>query len=123
MPLIKSFRAFADIAARKIVATSATDKQVVTAAANTDLVLGVSDELATTAGDMADVVLSGLAPVTAGGDVNFGEPVMADANGDAIPAVPAAGSVVRYAGFALSDAAAGDIFNIIVAPGIINAPV
>lgn len=122
MPLIKSFRALTLVHGLRLVAASATDKQVETASAATDPILGVADTFDTEAGEMADVIMSGLAPVMAGGDIDFGDPVTADADGYAVAAVPVAGSLVRIAGFAMCDATTGDRFDILVSPGILNTP-
>lgn len=123
MPLIKSFRALALVAGQRLVAASATDREVVTASAPTDLIMGVADTFDTDPGNMADVIMSGPAIIQAGGDIDFGDPITADANGKAVKAIPVAGSIVRYAGFALQDAAADDLFNGQIAPGILNTPV
>lgn len=122
MPLIKSFRANAIVTGLRLVAASTTDKEVVTASDPTDLIIGVADTFDTDAGEMADTILSGVAPVKAGGDIDFGDPFTADADGKAVKAVPVAGSVVRYAGFALQDAALDDEFSAVIAPGILNTP-
>ena len=123
MPLIKSFRANALVSGLRLVAASAANKEVKTASAPTDLIIGVADPFDIDAGDMADVILSGPAPVTAGGDIDFGDYFTADANGKAVKAVPVAGSVVRYAGYALEDATTDDQFSAVIAPGILNTPV
>ncbi len=123
MPLIKSFRANTAVSGLRLVAASAVDKEVETASDATDLIIGVADTFDIDAGDMADVILSGPAPVTAGGDLDFGDFFTSDANGKAVKAVPVAGSVVRYAGYALQDAAMDDQFSAVIAPGILNTPV
>lgn len=123
MPLIKSFRAAGVVSGLHLVAASATDKEVVTASAATDPILGIADTFDTDATDMADVILFGPVPAVAGGNIDFGDPVTADANGRAIKAVPVPGSIVRYAGFALQDATTDDQFVVQVSPGILNTPV
>jgi hypothetical protein len=120
--VIKSFRANALVSGMRFAAASATNKEVVTATAATDKIMGVADTFDVETGEMADVILSGPAPVIAGGDVEFGDPVTAGPDGRAVKAVPVAGSIVRYGGFALQDAAENDRFDVNIAPGILNTP-
>jgi hypothetical protein len=120
--LIKSFPIAAALAGNLIVALSGTDNEAEGATANTDAIFGVSERMGAAAGGQLDVVLSGTYDVVAGGDVTAGDFITADANSKGIPAAPAAGNVVRYAGIALLDAVAGDLFPILVAPGAINTP-
>ncbi|MGS4886096.1 hypothetical protein [Roseibium sp. MB-4] len=122
MPLIKSYRAHALVSGMRLVAASATDREVMTATDPTDPILGVADTFDIETGEMVDVILSGPAPVVSGGDIDFGDPITAGPDGRAVKAVPVAGSIVRFAGFALSDAAENDQFDMVVAPGILNTP-
>lgn len=66
------------------------------------------------------VILAGKAKVTAGGAVSAGDPVTSDASGLAVTAAPGAGSNVTLAGYALEDAASGDVFQILVAPSVMQ---
>lgn len=118
---IKSFAAAVKIDPYIIVAAAA-DQQVTPATSATDLVIGVANEMGAEAGTMLDVVQGGWGEVRVGGDIDFGDPLTCDANGRAVKAVPAAGSVVRLIGVAMFEGASGDIAPYLVAPGILNTP-
>ncbi len=120
--LIKAFRAAAAVGGNLIVAAAANG-EVQAGAAATDLIIGVSDAMGADAGGMLDTVQAGWGELKLGGTVSFGDPLTSDAAGAGIKAVPVAGSVVRYACFAMSDGDDGDIIPVLVVPGIINAPV
>jgi hypothetical protein len=64
--------------------------------------------------------MAGLADVTAGGTVTRGAPLTSDATGRAVVAAPAAGSNVRLIGFARQAAVVGDVFEIVVSPGLMQ---
>ena len=117
--LIKSFQASnADVTGRRIVAFDGNGG-LVDAALNTDAIIGVSDELGGKADEMTDVILVGIADVTAGGDIDAGDPLTTDADGKAIKAVPTAGVEMRAVGFALLDASDGDFFPVLLQPHVI----
>ncbi len=116
--LIRAFEASAAIApfkAAKFSDTSASSK-IATAGANTDPVVGVTGSLAAATGDMADVILSGIGLVTAGGAITAGAMLTVDASGNAIVATPTAGVFMSFIGRALEPAAAGDVFSVLVIP-------
>lgn len=120
--LIKSFPIVGAVAGNLIVALSGTDNIAEAATADTDAILGVSERMGAEAGGQLDVVLSGTYDVIAGGNITAGDFITADANSKGVAAAPSAGDVVRYAGIALLDAVAGDIFPILIAPGALNTP-
>lgn len=120
--LIKSYRASAETAGRRIVAFTGTGSEVGTATTATAPSFGVSMPLGADAGGMLDVTLSGLAELQLGGAVDAGDPLTADADGKGIVAAPVAGSVIRYAVFALGEGVEDDIIPVLVVPGIINTP-
>ena len=114
--LIKSYAAAADTLGKRIAAFAIAEGQVAAAASDTDKIFGVVDEYGAKAGSPLDVVECGEAAVEAGGDIDAGEFVTADAQGRAVVAAPGAGETVRCAGIATRDAVEGDIFDIIVLP-------
>lgn len=117
---IKSFPAAAAIEGNRLIMLDA-DGAALHAAANTAGIVGISERLGAKAGGMADVVQGGWYEVKLGGPVSPGDPITADATGAGIAAVPAAGMLVRYAGFAMTGGVAGDLAPVFIAPGIINA--
>ena len=119
--LTKAFLSANAIAGYLIVA-GAPGNALSVASAATDRLIGVSPPLGVDAGKMADVIQVGEGEVRCGGDVDFGDPLTADANGKAVKAVPVAGSVVRIVGFAQADGALGDIIPYLAAPGVLNTP-
>jgi hypothetical protein len=121
--LIKSFVALTAIFPRSIVAFAAAsaDNSAALASVNTDPLFGISDSLGADAGQMADVYLSGIAPVELGGTVEAGDPLTSDADGKAIAAVAAPGTSVRTVGFAMEPGVVGDHIDIHVVPGNVTA--
>lgn len=120
--LTKSFLCAADIAGFLIVAAEGTDKQVQVASDPTELLIGAADEMGGKTGGMVDIDVAGWSSVRFGDDVDFGTPLTTDANGKAVAAVPVAGSVIRCIGFAMCDAADGDVGPYQIAPHVIATP-
>lgn len=119
MLLTKNRKAGAAIAAYTIVKPDATAGQVVAAAAAADKAIGVTTDVAASAGERADVIMLGDAKVVAGAAFADGDLLMSDASGRAIVAAAAAGANVRTIGVAREAAsAAGDIVEINVQPGV-----
>lgn len=116
--LIKSYTAGGAIAANTIVKFGATDTTVVPAAAATDLSIGVSD-LAASSGQMVDCIMDGIAMVKAAGSITRGQPVTANASGQAIAATPGAG--VRIVGIALASGVSGDLVPVRIGPAYFSA--
>lgn len=117
--LQKTLIAGAAIAKNRIVKFSATDT-VIQAAAATDKLVGVSDNVGTDSGDRGDVIMSGIALVEYGGTVAAGDLLTADANGKAIAAAPAAGANARVIGVAMDAGVSGDIGSVLIAPGSVQ---
>jgi hypothetical protein len=115
--LIKSFTAASNIAPYRIVAAGVGG--VATAADAAAKFIGFSDNVGATSGQTVDLTQSGLAEVTAGGPVGFGDPLMADAEGRAIVAAKSEGLTVYVVGIAQADAAVGDVIPVLVAPSVI----
>lgn len=118
--LDKEYVAEAAISAYRIVKPGSTDDFATTAAAATDSLIGVVEGVAPALGERCAVVMAGLADVTAGGTVTRGAPLTSDATGRAVVAAPAAGSNVRLIGFARQSAVVGDVFEIVVSPGLMQ---
>lgn len=118
--LIKNYVAGAAVAARRIVKFDAADGKVIQAAAATDAVVGVAEQVAAASGERVDVIHSGIAEVEFGGTVTRGALVTADADGKAVAAAPAAGANNRVVGIALVSAASGDIAPVLIVPGQIQ---
>ena len=116
MSLLKNMTAGAAINAFTIVKVSAAET-VITATANTDLILGVTTDVAPASGERTDVCLEGIAFVTAGAAVPLGTLVTTDASGRAIAAAPGAGVNCRVLGIAIDAAAAlGDVIRVFLSP-------
>lgn len=134
--LTKNFIAEAAIAPNRIVKQGAADGQVLLGAAATNFIFGVTGELgALAANDRVDVIVAGIAEIEAGGVINRGDPVTTDATGKAVAATrhthventaaayvqnaaTAAASAERIIGFAMVAAVAGDIADVLLAPGL-----
>ena len=115
--LAKSYTAGGTIPAYTIVKLSAAET-VVAAAAASDAVLGVSEDIPSVSGERVDVTLTGISFVVAGAAVALGALVMSDASGRAITATAAAGTNVRTIGMALEAAsAAGDVIRVLLQQG------
>lgn len=117
--LTRAFEASAAIPAYTAVKFSdtAASSKIAPAAVNTDPVVGVTGAFgATAAGDMTDIVMSGIALVTAGGVITAGAPLTVDASGRAIVAVPTAAVFMSIIGRALAPAVLGDVFEVLVVP-------
>ena len=119
---IRSFSAAAAVAGYRIVAASGTAGAVAAGAAATDKCFGVSERVGGEAGQMLDVTVAGLTEVEAGGDLDFNDPVTADAQGRAVKAVAVEGVTVSVVGFVRAEGAVGDILPIHVAPSLIITP-
>ncbi len=117
--LIKSFLAGAAIAAYRIVKQS-DDNTVVQAAAVSDGLCGIANNLGAENGKRVDVVMDGVYEVEYGGNVAVGDPLTSDANGKAVAAAPAAGTNNRIIGFALQAGVSGDIGTCQISPGRIQ---
>lgn len=114
---LKSYSAGAAITAFRLVKFSAAET-VVLAAAATDFIIGVANEVAAASGERQDVILAGIAFVEAGAAFALGAVITSDASGRGIVAAPAAGTNNRVIGVALeAAAAAGDVVRVLVSQG------
>lgn len=117
--LTKNYVAGAAIAAHRIVAFGSADYEAIQGAADTDLLIGVSDLGADATGDAVDVHRAGLVDVEYGGNVTRGDLLTADANGRAITVTPGAG--VRTIGIAEVSGVLNDIGKLLIAPSVVAA--
>lgn len=121
--LIKSFLGSAAIGANLIVKFGADDITVSTAAAATDLLLGISNEIGLTAldvtnGNQVDVSISGIEQLKIGGTVARGQKITANASGQGIAAAPAAGANVQVIGIAMRSGVANDIIPVLITQSV-----
>lgn len=119
--LITPFTATAAIGAYLIAAHGAADGAAVQADDGSTMMLGVTTDIPAAAGETVDVVRSGPASVTFGGNVTRGAPLTADANGRAIAVALPAEADTFIVGYAEVSGVAGDIASVLVAPGFIPA--
>lgn len=119
---IRAFEASDEITGRRIVAFSdvAASSKIALAATATAPAIGVSEAMGADAGGMCDVVMAGLASVELGAPVTAGQPLMADAEGRAIPATAQAATTRRVIGFATEPGVLGDIIDAWLAPGLLD---
>lgn len=106
------------IEAFRIVKFDGTVKtSVLKAAAAADAPIGVAEGIDIAASGRVDVVITGLAKVTAGAAFSPGSYLTSDASGRAVAAAPAAGTNNGIVGIAIEEAtAAGDVVEILVSP-------
>ncbi len=105
----RTYDAAAAIPPRRIVKFTA-DRVVGLAAAATDDIIGVSDDVgAAAAGDRVDIFRSGPVEIEVGGAIARGKEVTSDATGKAVQAAPAAGTSCRIIGIAERTYVAGDV--------------
>ncbi len=117
--LTKSYLGSGAIAANSIVKFGAADDTMSPAAAATDLLVGISNELGLSAddvskGNMVDIVLEEIAELKLGGTVTRGQKLTSDASGYGVAAAPVAGSNVHIIAIALRSGVAGDIIPVLI---------
>ena len=118
--LIKSLTAGAAIAPFRILKFSAAET-VIQAAAATDSLVCVSNEVGAASGERQDVIVEGIVFIEASAAFVPGTPITSDAVGRAVTAAPAAGVNNRIIGFAWDAAAAtGDIVRVLLSPGVMQ---
>lgn len=118
--LLKNFTAGAAINAYRICKFSAAET-VVLAAAATDSLVGVNNDVAPAAGERCDLVMTGIAFVEAGAAIPLTALITSDSVGRAVAAAPATGVNNRVIGYPLETAAAaGDIIRVMLAPGVMQ---
>lgn len=121
--LTKNYTAGGTIGPNLIVKWGASDYNVVLAAAATDRSIGVSrgagnsaNAIATLVNEQIDIVVRGDYEVYAGGTIARGDPLTANASGQAVTAAPGAGTNNPIIGYAKQSAVSGDLFLVDVSP-------
>ncbi len=118
--LTKAYKAGAAIAACRLMKVGAADYLAIQATDGAAPILGASvQNMPAELNQTVDVVRAGLTYVEAGGSINRGQYVTADANGKAIAAVIVAGTPLYVAGTAEIAAVAGDLVPVMIAPCVI----
>jgi hypothetical protein len=116
--LIKSYVAGADLAAWRFVKFSAADTVTLGAAA-TDVIIGITTDVAAASGERQDVNLTGFTLIEAGAAFSRGAKLTADSVGRGVTAAPATGVNNNVGAMALEAAtAAGDIVRAVLTPGV-----
>lgn len=118
--LQKTLIAGAAVNKNRIIKFGGADTTAVQAAASTDLLIGVSDNLGASSGEPFDVIVDGIALVQYGGNVTRGQKLTSDADGRAIAAAPAAGVNAQIIGIAMVSGVSGDIGSVLIAPGAVQ---
>lgn len=119
--LQKTLIAGAAIEPNRIVKFDAAADTVIKAAAATDKMIGVADNLgASASGDRLDVIMDGIALVTYGGNVAAGDLLTSDSSGRAVAAAPAATASARVIGIAMEAGVSGDIGSVRLSPGSVS---
>jgi hypothetical protein len=114
--LLKNYTAGGAINAFRLVKFSAAET-VVLAAAATDAIMGVCNEVAPASGERCDIIHEGIAFVEAGASFAQGAAITSDASGRGISTVTIGN---RAIGFAIeAAAAAGDVVRVLVNPFIV----
>lgn len=104
----------------RIAKFSTADGHVVQAAAATDELIGVFDELAHATGERCDVIRAGATLIQYGGTVTRGDWLTSDASGNAVKAAPTTGAAASVIGRAEVSGVSGDIVPIVLAIGQIT---
>lgn len=116
--LYKTYSVNGELAPHRLV-TLAGASTVAQATGSEKTLIGVSDELGKQSNGHADIAMSDLPEVEAGGVFAPGDPLTGDADGRAVKAESSGACII---GFALASAAtAGEIVPFLFAPGIFSA--
>jgi hypothetical protein len=100
----------------RIIKTGAAAGSCIKAAAATDKLLGTSDELDHTVGEVVDLAVGPVPKVKLGGAVAVGDALTSDANGKAIATTTTGNRII---GFAESAGVLDDVITYLRAPGVI----
>ena len=115
------FKAGEDIGAYRIVSWANGIDDVCLAGNSTvdtvTLLAGVTGELATAAGEVADVTIGGVAEVQLGGTVKRFDVLTTDSSSKAVKATASTVALIQTVGMALMGGVSGDIIKINVNPG------
>lgn len=113
----RNFNAEGAIAAYSIVKFGANDFGALQAAASSDLLAGVSTDIAAVTGEPCDVVMEGIASVKINGTVTRGNYITSDASGLGVAVGSTAGTNYETIGKALQSGVAGDIIDVLISIG------
>lgn len=116
----KNFTAGGAIGARLFVKFGSADTSVVQGAAATDLLIGVSTDIAAASGEPVDIHTDGIREVIYGGNVTRGAKLTADADGKAVAAAPAQGVNNQIGGIAMVSGVSGDVGLVKIAPSVMQ---
>lgn len=117
----KGAKCTAAIANAFTIATFGADDDTFSVASGPDAALiGVFQGSTVNAGDMVEVMVTGISNIVCGGTVTRGDYLTSDANGNGITAAPASGVNAGVIGIALESGVAGDIIAVRLAPGRIQ---
>ncbi len=114
---IKNYEAEGAIGAYRFAKPGTDDHQIAQAAANTDLITGITTELDVVDGEPVDLVHDGVHQLQLGGAVTRGQKLTSDANGKGVHANPAAGVNASVGAVALTSGVDGDIILVIITIG------
>lgn len=112
----RGYRAELAVIAYRIVKAGATDMSCVPAAGPNDLLMGTSDSLDKSIGEVVDVNVAAVGDVRLGGTVVRGQPLTSDATGKAVAAT---GVGHRIIGFAETSGVLDDVITYLRAPGVL----
>lgn len=117
----KTVKCTAAIATQFLIAKPGADDDTFSqATASTEELIGVFQHTTGAAADSVRLMLTGVTNVKAGGTINRGAWITADANGKGVAAAPGAGVNAAVIGKAMGSAVAEDIFPVFLAPGRIQ---
>lgn len=120
----EAFKAGVAIAARKPVKVGTVVDEVLLATANTDSVLGITDNVASAGLHITVYQEGNVCKAVAAASLGFGANVgIASTNGDFGPVAAASGSAKVVVGQARTSAAAGETFSLYVNPSTTDAQV
>ncbi len=111
-----TFLSAAALDAHRVVKMNTTAQQVAVATAAPDLQIGVTHNKATAASQEIGVIINGTAKCVAAGNITKGAYVTATTGGAVIATTTAAD---RYIGIAAQGAASGDVFEVMIMPGVL----
>ncbi|MDE1464795.1 hypothetical protein [Spartinivicinus poritis] len=106
---IKGYKPDTDIPPFRIVAYGATPGSVKLAANGKAILKGVTGNLVSNAGEMSDVISTGIGCIEYGTNVNYGQCLTADKHGRGIPA-KATDNIIGYAEQSGVEGDVGDVY-------------
>jgi len=119
--LSTSFPASADLSAQQYRAVILDGSQQLAVAGAGGAAIGILQDKPSAAGDYGTVAQIGLSKAIAGGAISAGDRLASDANGALVTQAAAAAGAANaiVVGIAQEDAAASDVFTVLLAPGVI----